>query len=65
MTLREMRGRLGLTQKDVAEAIGVGIPCVSLYEAGKRSPNSKRMAALAELYGVSMEDVYDATKEGA
>jgi transcriptional regulator with XRE-family HTH domain len=47
--LREARERAGLTQSDVARAIGVSPAAVSRWEAGKRRPSAATAARLGRL----------------
>lgn len=46
------RARSGLDQVDVANALGVSRAMVSYWEAGKRSPNDRQLAALSQLLRV-------------
>jgi Zn-dependent peptidase ImmA (M78 family)/DNA-binding XRE family transcriptional regulator len=48
------RGASGLSQDDLANALGVSRAMVSYWEAGKRSPNDRQLAALSQLLRVSM-----------
>lgn len=51
--LREARLSAGMSQKDVAEKIGVAKSTYSLYESGSREPDVKKIRKLAEILGVS------------
>jgi transcriptional regulator with XRE-family HTH domain len=55
--LRELRARRNLTQDQVAEAIGCHESAVSRWESGSRLPPCTDVLALAELYGVSVDDL--------
>lgn len=55
--LRELRARRNLTQDQVAEAIGCHESAVSRWESGSRLPPCTDVLALAELYGVSTDDL--------
>jgi Zn-dependent peptidase ImmA (M78 family)/transcriptional regulator with XRE-family HTH domain len=46
------RGASGLSQDDLANALGVSRAMVSYWEAGKRSPNDRQLAALSQLLRV-------------
>ena len=46
---RMLRNRSGLTQADVASAIGVERPTVSRWESGLRTPRGRHADAYAEL----------------
>ena len=53
--IKEAREKRGLTQKYVALSLGVKGPSVSAWESGKTFPSAENLAALAELYGVSID----------
>ena len=55
--LREARERLGLTQAEVAQALGVVRELISLWESGKRVPGLAYIRDLARLYGVEEESL--------
>lgn len=57
LTLKQARKRAGLTQSDVANAIGVDYVTVSNWERGATFPGRKRLAELCKLYGVSVYDI--------
>ena len=48
--LRHARERVGLTQEQVAERIGVSAPSLSAYEKGQREPSFAQLAKLAKVY---------------
>lgn len=54
--LRELRG--SRTQAEVAEVVGVTISAISAYERGEKMPRDSIKLALAELYGVSVSDIF-------
>ena len=55
--LKENRIRCKMTQEFVAEAIGVSRQAVSKWENGSADPSTSNLIALANLYGVSEEDL--------
>ena len=55
--LRELRARRDLTQDQVAAAIGCHESAVSRWESGSRLPPCTDVLALAELYGVSCDEL--------
>lgn len=64
MTLRQLRGSKGFTQKWVSEKVEVTQTTVSYWERGCGKPCRKYRKKLAELYGVTpweIEDVIDET----
>lgn len=46
MTLKELRQSKNMSQKDLANAIGVDVSVISRYESGKVIPPAKRMAQI-------------------
>jgi Zn-dependent peptidase ImmA (M78 family)/DNA-binding XRE family transcriptional regulator len=52
--LQEARATIGLSQSEVAQALGLPRPAISLIEAGKRSVDSKELVHFARLYGVAV-----------
>lgn len=55
--LKENRIRCKMTQEFVAETIGVSRQAVSKWENGSADPNTSNLIALANLYGVSAEEL--------
>ena len=53
--LKQLRKQRGMTQTEVAAAIGVTRSVVSLYETEMRQPSPDMIVALARLYGVSTD----------
>lgn len=50
--IRVMREARGLTQKQLADAIGKSESAVAMYEAGKRRPKDDTAEALADVFNV-------------
>lgn len=57
MNLKEFRKLNGMTQDEVAEAIGVPKKTYQNYEREVRDPDSDVLCALADLYGVSLDEL--------
>lgn len=53
--LKALRIEKNLTQKQVADRIGVAVSAVSSYEAGIRLPSYKALIKLAGIYHVSCD----------
>lgn len=66
INLRYLRNRNGLSQEEVAEKIGVSRQSVAKWENGDSLPDILNCEALADLYGVSLNDLvrFDPEKEG-
>ena len=56
-TLSRLRRAQGLSQEQVAERIGVSRQAVSKWEADRSRPELDKLAALASLYGVTLDEL--------
>ena len=56
------RVNAGLTQHDVAEKIGVSENTLRSWENGKTLPSVAVARKLAELYGLSLDNIFFATE---
>ena len=55
--LKEHRTRCQMTQEFVAESVGVSRQAVSKWERGDSDPSTSNLLALADLFGVSAEEL--------
>jgi transcriptional regulator with XRE-family HTH domain len=55
--LAALRRRLGLTIRDVSERTGISTATVSRVERGLYYPRLDEAATLAELFGISVDDI--------
>lgn len=62
--LSGLRQANGLSQEKVAEAVGVTRQAVAKWELGETSPDVLHCDALAELYGVSLDDLLHFDQKG-
>ena len=53
--LREAREYVGLSQEDVAAALGVSRPAVTNFEAGTRKVEAVELDKLSQLYGQTVQ----------
>lgn len=62
--MRELRIKAGLTQKEVAERLGVGTRTLNNWENGRHTPvlALDKWLILAELYGVTVQELSQATR---
>lgn len=56
--LSEKRMQRGLSQKAMAEAIGVAQSTYSLYEKGAREPNISKIVKISEVLNISLDDLF-------
>ena len=53
--IKQLRKQKGLTQKEMAEAVGVGVSTVAMWESGKRTPSFKLLNDLSNLFDKSID----------
>lgn len=53
MNIKELRILRGMTQKELADKLGVSAQTLNCYESGQRNPGPKLLPALAGALGVS------------
>lgn len=59
--LKELRKAHSYTQDDVAAVLGVVRQTYSHYETGARTPNPEALYKLANLYNISVDDLFQIT----
>jgi transcriptional regulator with XRE-family HTH domain len=64
MTLKNLRKNVKLHQHEVAEKLNCTIQQISNYERGKRGMPLDKAAKLAEIYGVTIDEIFRAFMEG-
>ena len=62
-TLATLRGQHHLTQDDVARHLGITKAAVSKWECGQSLPDITLLPSIAQLYGVSLDDLFGLNKE--
>lgn len=55
--LKMFRNQCGFTQKAVSDAIGVSVRGYQQYEQGKFEPNIEKLIKLADLFGISVDEL--------
>ena len=61
--IRQLRFKAGLTQEQLAEKLGIGAQSVSKWENAVAMPDITLLPILAEIFGVSIDDLFDLTAE--
>ena len=61
--IRQLRFKAGMTQEQLAERLGIGPQSVSKWENAVAMPDITLLPALAEVFGVSIDDLFDLTVE--
>jgi len=63
MTLEQLRGRSGLSQREIAEKMKVAITTISNWENAVSTPRTPMIKPLAEALGATIVEVYEAIEE--
>lgn len=56
-TLAELRSENNMSQRDLAEKLGVSSATIGMYESGKRTPTLKKAILIAKLFNVQVENL--------
>ena len=55
--IKELRRKNGFSQEKIAELVGISRQAVTKWEAGQSAPSMANLLALAELFGVSLDEL--------
>lgn len=58
LRIRELRLAAGLTQKQLADKMGISKPAVSLWESGAQRPSVDKLPKLAGILGSSIDELF-------
>jgi len=61
--IKQLRFKAGLTQEQLAEKLGIGAQAVSKWENAVAMPDITTLPLLAEIFGISIDDLFDLTNE--
>ena len=61
--IRQLRFKAGMTQEQLAEKLGIGAQSVSKWENAIAMPDISTLPLLAEIFGVSIDDLFELTTE--
>lgn len=61
--LQELRKKHGYSQEALSEKLGVSRQAVSKWERGESSPDTDNLIALANIYGITLDDILNTEKE--
>ncbi len=62
MQFKKLRSEIGLTQKDLADKLGIKQSAVAMWETGKSKPRTEDLYAIAAVLNVSVEKVLECFK---
>ena len=56
--VRRQRLAMEMTQRELAQRVGVGVPHISKIEAGRESPSDGLLVRLAEVFDVDPDELF-------
>ncbi len=56
--VKTMREKTGLTQKQLADHLGVSLSCVSAWEVGRNVPRIDMLYKMSRVFNRKIEDIY-------
>lgn len=59
MSFLKQRKMAGLSQDQVAEALGIKAASVCQWETGKTLPNAQKLPQIAKLYGCTVDELLE------
>ena len=60
--VKELRTAAGMTQKALADQLGVTVPTLSKWELGQRTPELERVFRMTLIFGVPIEEIVQRTE---
>lgn len=60
--VKELRTAAGMTQKALADQLGVTVPTVSKWELGQRTPELEKIFRMTLIFGVTVDDIVQRTE---
>lgn len=60
--IKDLRTAAGMTQKALADQLGVTVPTVSKWELGQRTPELERVFRMTLIFGVPIEEIVQRTE---
>ena len=61
--IKAQRKRLGLSQAELAEILGVAVSAVGMWESGERRPRHETIPTLARVLRCTIDDLYGGSQE--
>lgn len=61
--LKILRKKTNLTQKEVADAVGITFQTYSYYETGRTNPTPEMLCKFADFFGVSVDELLGRTPQ--
>ena len=56
--IKEMRDRMGMSQRDLAARLGLSPGAVALWELGRTNPTMENLLALADVLDCTLDELF-------
>ena len=56
--VKKLREKAGITQKKLADLLGVNQSTVAMWETGENVPRTNKLPKIAEILGCSVDDLF-------
>ncbi len=57
-TIADLRTEKGLSQRELAKAVGLKPSTIAMYELGERTPSLSNATKIAQFFGVPVERIF-------
>lgn len=65
MKIKAYRERMGMTQRELGETLGVDCSTVAKWESEAALPNAMKLPLLAQTLGCTIDELYGRSKDSA
>jgi transcriptional regulator with XRE-family HTH domain len=62
LKLKKLRNEVGMSQKELADKLGVSDTVIVNYENGKKTPSLKRLVQMADILNCNLDEIIDLDK---
>ena len=64
LRIRQLREQIGMSQEELATALGVSRTTVTMWENGHSMPPASKLPTIAAFFKCKIDDLYDNGREG-
>ena len=61
LIFKQLRSETGLTQKELAQALGVSVSLIAMWETGQRLPSPELYEQIADYFNIDIDYLYGRT----
>lgn len=64
LTITELRKKQKMSQKELGDALGIGVSTISMWESEKREPSLEHLKQMIDLFGVTADFILFGKSDG-